>query len=315
MDKNWKQLRSLIILHETKILETIMKNVENCSNRLNQEIVIDLLLWRHCQSLSQGNCYKMSRNGNSNNDKLKKSFEHKNFESFRNFIVKYHEKFGFDIISLLLYRTMSYSFVPLLINKLVIQHNNNWNILHEYQSIIIKHFESFSNKLLFSSSSDCNKCCIEYFGSINCIKKQEWLFSIIFITYAVTLTDDQVWIDCFKFVMEEIGDIVDQISQLQNIANSRDDENDDDDDDEMKENKTLYLIKDKKIRNSLINILNSLWLKLKSTKYMMDGYMLKRLTLAVSNPINSNENKNGNQSINDIKWPLIDKEDSKTPEI
>ena len=143
-DKNFKQLRSLIVLNEIKILEKIMKNVENYGNNSCQEIVSELLVWRHCQSLSQGNCFEnnISRNGNSENENLKKSFEHKNFSSFRNFIIKYHEKFGFDILSLLLHRTMSYSFIPLLIRKLVIQHNNNWNILHQYQSIII-----FKNKI------------------------------------------------------------------------------------------------------------------------------------------------------------------------
>eukprot|EP01084_Bolivina_argentea_P269559 458156_1 len=138
-EKNWKELRSLMILTEINILENIMNNVLKCNNSSNEimEIVIELLLWRHCQSLSQGKCYEtsISRSDNCGNTNLKASFDNKNFKLFRNFVTSYHDKFGFDIISLLLYRTISYSYIPLLINKLVIQHNNNWNVLHEYQSI------------------------------------------------------------------------------------------------------------------------------------------------------------------------------------
>lgn len=272
-NNNLKEIRCLIILNEIKILECIMKNVEKYGNDSCKEIVVELLIWRHCQSLSQGNCFKnsISRNGYSENEDLKKSFQHKNFSSFRNFVVKYHEKFGFDIISLLLNRTMSYSFIPLLINKLVIQHNNDWNILHKYQSIIIKHFESFSNEIL---SENNGKSVIKYFKSISDID-QKWLFAIIFIIKAVILTDDQVWIYSFKFIMEEIGDIIYKISM--EIENEKNNDNIDN---------NHYLIDNDKIRNKLVNIMNDIWLLLKNSKYMMNGFMFKKLTLCLSHPTN-----------------------------
>merc|ERR1712129_660671 len=113
----------------------------------NMDTVIDLLLWRHSQSLSQGNSFKLSIL-RGNNAHLKESFDNKNFKSFRHFIGNYHETFGFDVVALILARTTSYCFVPLIIKKLVVLHHNDCNVLHQYQPIIIKHFESFSNRLL-----------------------------------------------------------------------------------------------------------------------------------------------------------------------
>ena len=65
----------------------------------------------------------------------------------------------------------------------------------------------------------------------------------------------------------------------------------------MKDNN--YIIKNKLIRKNTVKILNDLWIKLKGTKYMMKGYKLKQLSLALSNSMDKVKSQN-------TIWPFID---------
>mmetsp|Transcript_33022 Transcript_33022/g.52899 ORF Transcript_33022/g.52899 Transcript_33022/m.52899 type:complete len:111 (-) Transcript_33022:217-549(-) len=49
-DSNASQLRSLIVLNEINVIEGIMQKVAEHENESSMEVVIELLLWRHCQS-------------------------------------------------------------------------------------------------------------------------------------------------------------------------------------------------------------------------------------------------------------------------
>ena len=270
-----QNLRSLMILSELNMIERIMENVEQCENSsvANMETVIDLLLWRHSQSLSQGNCFKSSilRNDYGQNT-LRTSFDNKNFKSFRHFISKYHTKFGFDIVALTLARTTSYCFVPLIIKKMVIHHNNDCNVLHQYQSVIIKHFESFSSKLLSSdAASDCYQHFVEYFGSIKSAE-QPWLYALLFVIEAVSMTDDEVWMNCFKFIMAEIGDICQQLNKHMSAT-------------KVDEDERTYYVEDERVRSSLVCVLDGIWARVKNTKYMKDGIMLKQFRAIIASPI------------------------------
>eukprot|EP01083_Nonionella_stella_P119149 356035_1 len=259
-EKSCKQLRSLIVLNEMNILETIMKKVQHCSNasKDTMRIVIELILWRHCQSLSQGNCYKSSViRRHSANSVLETSFGNKNFS----FLTKFHDLFGFDIISLLLSRTISYDYVGLLIAQLVMQHNNDWNVLQQYQPIVMKHFESFSNRLLLSGNAP--KDCVAYFESISKVD-QPWLFALIFVVESVMLADDDLWIHSLKYILDNIRDIMHQCF----VAT---------------EGRMTCKIENDQIRHSMCVVLNRLWRKVKDTKYLMDGFVLKQFSLTLAN--------------------------------
>eukprot|EP01083_Nonionella_stella_P119150 356036_1 len=259
-----QQLRSLILLNEMNVLESIMKRVEECSNasKHTMQIVIELILWRHCQSLSQGNCYESSVTRRQRSDtNLKASFDNKNFKLFGSFVAKYHDKFGFDIISLLLSRTVSYGFVGVLIEQLVAQHNHNWNVLQQYQPIMMKHFESFSKQVLLSGNAP--KDCVSYFESISAVH-QPWLFALIFVVEAVALTDDDIWMHSFKYIVDNLRDIMHQcVVATQSGMTCK--------------------IENAQIRDTLCGVLNELWRKVKDTKYLMDGFVLKQFSLTLAN--------------------------------
>ena len=252
-----------MVLTEVAVLERIMKNVQRSGNGSveSRRMAVELLLWRHCQSLSQGKCYESSIDRNDRTkESLRCSFDHKNFKSFRHFISKFHDKFGFDIVSLLLHRTVSAVYVPVLVQSLVERHNHDHSVLHRYRSIVMGHFEQFTDGIL--SAADSNAECARYFGSL-CSVEQPWLFAVVFVLEAMTATDDEIWITCFQFMMDELGDIMTEIEGLD----------------------SGLVIEDEKARNELRIMLDGLWAKVKRTKYMEKGHVLQRLNLAVCHQV------------------------------
>ena len=89
------------------------------------------------------------------------------------------------------------------------------------------------------------------------------MFAVMFVLEAMTATDDEIWITCFQFMMDELGDIMTEIEGLD----------------------SGLVIEDEKARNELRIMLDGLWAKVKRTKYMEKGHVLQRLNLAVCHQV------------------------------
>ena len=266
-DKLEKDLRSLMVLTEIDILEKILRNVQRCDNATDEcrKLVVELLMWRHCQSLSQGKCYESSISRNDpSNISSRSSFDHKNFKSFRNFIVKLHDKFGFDIISLVLHRTVPSVYIPVLVNMLVTRHNHDYSMLNRYQSVVMRHFEEFVDGIL--SVDNAHGECVRYFGKMTHVE-ESWLLAVMFVLEAMIVTDDTVWITCFKYMMEELGDVMGKLVRLDGNGE-----------------KNEFYIEDEKVRQNLEKMLSEMWIRIKGTKYLKDGYSLQKLNLIICHP-------------------------------
>ena len=97
---------------------------------------------------------------------LKASLEHKNFKAFRGLMGAFHAHFGFDVVALLLHRTVPCAYVPLLLAKLVAMHKHDWNVLRRYERIVVEHFEACTNDLLAATSEESDDEGIEAFAGV-----------------------------------------------------------------------------------------------------------------------------------------------------
>ncbi|ETO31927.1 hypothetical protein RFI_05192 [Reticulomyxa filosa] len=182
-----KNIRLMLILHETFILEKIMHETIENENTLTP--------------------LDNSREDNPDNvNEPEASSEHSAIPSSTITLIRNcNTYFGFDIIQLMICKTFPYQYIPMLVSRLL---QMDWKLVRYYYHIIHRHWQSFVTSVGLEKRSDEHNdewnlrkgVCQKYFENLYDLRKESWVTSLFIFNLKkkIGLQTRTIYLSCKK---------------------------------------------------------------------------------------------------------------------